>query len=319
MATVKIADVIVPSIFDPYVLNRTMELSELYQSGVVQNDPHFDALASSAGRTVNMPYWNDLSGNSEVLSDSSALTPATINAGQDVAVILRRGKAWSSNDLAGNLAGSDPMGAIGNMVASFWARDMQKTTIKLLSGVFAASSMANNVSDISAGSGAAAVISASSFIDAAYRLGDNETSITAVVMHSATMALLAKQDLIQFVSASGMVTKVPTYLGKRVIIDDGCPVSGGVYTTYLFGEGAIALGNGNPVDFVPTETDRDSLAGNDILINRKTTILHPRGVAWSGAPAGSSPTNDELATGTNWTRVYDPKKIKIVKFVHKLA
>ena len=26
----------------------------------------------------------------------------------------------------------------------------------------------------------------------------------------------------------------------------------GIYTTYLFGQGAIALGNGNPVGFIPT-------------------------------------------------------------------
>ncbi len=30
-----------------------------------------------------------------------------------------------------------------------------------------------------------------------------------------------------------------------------------VFSTYLFGEGAIALGNGSPVGHVATETDRD--------------------------------------------------------------
>ncbi|CAI3212891.1 putative phage coat protein (fragment) [Clostridium neonatale] len=103
---------------------------------------------------------------------------------------------------------------------------------------------------------------------------------------------------------------------KRVIIDDSCPTSAGEYTTYLFGEGAIGLGNGGAP--VPTETDRDSLAGDDILINRKHYILHPRGVKWIGSAAGSSPTNAELATGTNWSRVYEDKAIRMVKFVHKL-
>ena len=100
MATTQIKDVIVPEIFNPYVMNRSMELSALYQSGIIQNDPMFDKLASSAGRTINMPYWNDLTGEDEVLSDNEALTPGTIKAGQDVAVIMRRGKAWSTNDLA---------------------------------------------------------------------------------------------------------------------------------------------------------------------------------------------------------------------------
>ena len=104
---------------------------------------------------------------------------------------------------------------------------------------------------------------------------------------------------------------------KRVIIDDSCPVASGVYTTYLFGPGAIGLGNGAAP--VPTETDRDSLAGDDILINRKHFILHPRGVKWVGTAAGASPTNTELTTGTNWSKVYEDKAIRMVKFVHKLV
>jgi hypothetical protein len=319
MATTRISDVIVPSVFDPYVQNRTMELSAIYQSGIAQNDATFDGLASSAGRTINMPYWNDLSGQSQVLSDSAALVPDKITAGQDVAVILRRGNAWSSNDLAANLAGSDPMRAIGDMVAGYWARDMQKTLLSTLKGVFSSASMSANVSDISALTGGAEKISASAFIDAAYRLGDAQDQLTAVIMHSAVMAALAKQNLIQFVQPSGESTSVPTYLGKRVIVDDSCPVSSGTYTTYLFGQGAIALGNGNPVGFTATETDRDSLAGVDYLINRKTLIMHPRGVAFqSAAVAGAAPSNAELETATNWNRVYDAKKVKIVQFKHKI-
>ncbi|PEJ57407.1 coat protein [Bacillus sp. AFS002410] len=319
MAFTKISDVIVPSVFNPYVLNRTTELSEIYQSGIVQRDQQFDDLAASSARTINMPYWNDLSGTSESLSDSGALTPDKITAGQDIAVILRRGKAWSSNDLAANLAGSDPMKAIGDLVAGFWARDMQKTTLSLLKGVFASASMSNNVSDISALTGGAEKIGASSFIDASYRLGDAQSTLKATVMHSSVVAALAKQNLIQFIKPADGSPEVPYYLGKRVIVDDSTPNSAGVYTTYLFGQGAVALGFGSPVGFVETETDRDSLAGNDYLINRKTMILHPRGVAFQSASvAGAAPTNTELETATNWNRVYDPKKIRVVKFIHKI-
>ena len=37
-------DVIVPELFTPYVLNRTMELSALFNSGIVSNNAEFDAL-----------------------------------------------------------------------------------------------------------------------------------------------------------------------------------------------------------------------------------------------------------------------------------
>lgn len=311
----KISDVIVPEVFNPYVVQRTMELSALYNSGIISNNPELDKLAVSGGTTINMPYWEDLNGDDEVLSDNGALTPGKITAGQDVAVLLLRGKAWSANDLAKALSGSDPMAAIGDLVAEYWARRMQATAIKLLDGAFAASNMTKKVSDISALEGEAAKISGETFLDALQLMGDAKDKLTGVIMHSATETQLRKNNLIQTELDSNN-KPISLFMEKRVIIDDSCPVSAGAYTTYLFGQGAIGLGNGSAP--VPTETDRDSLAGDDILINRKHYILHPRGVKWIGTAAGSSPTNEELATGTNWSRVYEDKAIRMVKFVHKL-
>lgn len=320
MAVTKIADVIIPEVFNPYVVQRTMELAAIFESGIAQRTSEFDRLASSGAKTINMPYWTDLTGADEVLTDQAALTPDKIGTGQDVAVILRRGKAWGANDLAANLAGDDPMRVIGDLVAGYWARRYQATLIRVLKGVFASASMATNKLDISGLTGGAEKISASSFIDAVQLLGDAKDQLTAVVIHSAVEAALAKQNLIQYIQPSTASPQVPTYLGKRVIVDDSCPVdtANGIYTTYIFGAGAIAYGEGNPVGFVPTETDRDSLAGEDYLINRRTFILHPRGVKWVGTPAGSSPTNAELETGANWVRVYEPKAVRIVAFVHKI-
>lgn len=313
----RIADVIVPQVFNSYVIEKTAELSALYQSGIVVRNPELDRLASAGGKLINMPFWDDLTGDDEVLSDSSALTTEKITSGQDVAVLLMRGKAWAANDLAKALSGDDPMAAIGNLVATYWARAQQKVLINTLTGVFGAASMSTHVHDISAAVGDAAKISAGGFIDAQTKLGDAADRLTAVAMHSATYAALQKQNLIDFVPDSNGVVNIPTYLGKRVIVDDGCPVADGTYTTYLFGQGAIGLGSGAAP--VPTETDRDSLAGDDILINRQHFILHPRGVAFQSASvAGSSPTNAELATASNWAKVYTDKNIRIVKFAHKI-
>lgn len=149
MATTQISDIIVPEVFNPYVVQRTMELSALYNSGIVTNDAELDALASSGGKILNMPYFSDLTGDDEVLSDSGALTPQKITAGQDQAVLLMRGKAWSVNDLAKALSGADPMAAVGDLVAGYWARQMQKTLISILNGVFASTTMSGNVLDIS--------------------------------------------------------------------------------------------------------------------------------------------------------------------------
>ena len=315
MAATRIANIIVPTVFNSYVIERTAALSALYQSGIVVANPELDALASQGGKLVNMPFWKDLSGDSEVLSDSGSLTVNNITSGQDIAVLLARGKAWGANGLAKFLSGDDPMRAIGDLVAGYWAREDQKVMLKTLEGIFGASSLSDLVSDISSGTGDAACFTGSTFIDAHQKLGDNKVKLTAIMMHSATEASLAKQGLITTMMDKDGSTLVRTFMSKRVIVDDNCPVSDSVYTSYIFGEGAIGYG----VGAVETDTDKDILANDEILVNRKYYLLHPRGVKFtSSSVAGSSPTNTELATSANWERVYEVKNIRIVKFVHKL-
>lgn len=322
MAGTTLTDVIVPELFTPYVVKRTMELSALFQSGIVTNNAEFDRLASEAAPIHNMPFFEDLTGDSEAVIEGKDLTANKITSNKDVSVTIRRAMMWSATDLSAALAGSDPMAAIGDLVAGFWARDMQKELINLLTGVFSASTMTNHVLDVSAEEGAGANISASVFIDALQKLGDAQGNLTAVAMHSATKSYLKKQNLITTERDSTSV-EFEAYQGRRVIVDDGCPVSGDVYTTYLFGQGAIALGNGNPVGFVATEVDRDKKKGSgvDYLINRRTFILHPRGIAYQKASQTNveTPTREELAKATNWKRVYEDKAIRLVAIKHKIG
>ena len=318
-----LSDIIVPELFNPYVIQKTLEKSALVQSGIVQNDAEFDKLASQASPLVNMPFFSDLTGESETVIEGDDLTADKIS---------------SKKDLSAAMSGADPMAAIASLVSDFWVRDLQKELIAVLKGIFgtipavsdgspkeAETRLASNILDMSSASGNGAKWSGSAFIDAQQLLGDNKAELTAVVMHSAVEAALRKQDLIDVIQPSG-ANPFSTYMGKRVIIDDGCPVTGSgssqVFSTYLFGNGAIALGNGTPEKFVATETDRDKKKGSgvDYLINRKTYILHPRGIKFTDADVANTegPTRTELANATNWTPVYDPKQIRIVEMRHKI-
>ena len=317
-----ISDVIVPEVFNPYVIERTAELSAFYQSGIIARTPALDVLASSGGKLVNMPFWEDLSGDDEVLSDTEALTVGKIAAAQDVAALLARGRAWSVNDLAKALSGDDPMAAIGDLVAAYWARRFQAILIETLNGIFGnnATLMNTNQHDISGAPDADGddVISAKTAVDAIYKLGDSADKLTGFAMHSATVAKLAKDDLIEYIKPSEGAAEVPYFLGKRVVVDDGLPVDNGVYTTYIFGAGAFGWGEGGAP--VPTETARDALSGDDILVNRRHFILHPRGVAFqNNQVSGPTPSNTELADYRNWLRVYEAKNVRIVQFKHKLV
>lgn len=338
MAITKIADVIVPELFTPYVINRTMELSALFQCGIVTNNSEFDKLASEAARTHNMPFFEDLNGESEPTLEDVKMTPAKIGSNKDVSTTIFRQKMWASTNLAAALAGSDPMKAIGDLAAAFWARDMQKELVAILKGVFgtipasgsgetaveAETRMKDHILDLTSATKAEAkLISASAIIDACQLLGDAQSQLTGLVMHSATKSYLKKRELIETQRDSHNV-EFDTYQGRRVTVDDGCPVDNdGVYTTYLFGNGAVALGNGSPVGHVATEVDRDKQTGGgiDYLINRKAFILHPRGIAYTGAVREhvETPTRAELMNAVNWKPVYESKQLRIVMIKHKVA
>lgn len=323
MAETRIADVIVPEVFNPYVVERTRELSALFASGIVADNPELNRLAEAGGTLINMPFWNDLSGDSEVLSDSAALTVNNITSGKDIARLQMRGKAWGANDLAKALSGDDPMRGIGDLVAGYWAREMQKNLVASLKGVFASTTMAsehvNNIAGEVTTTDAAKLISADAVIDTFGLLGDAMESLTAIAMHSKVYQRLQKLNNIEFVEDSDSKIRIPTYLGRRVIVDDGLPVvagttSGFKYTTVLFGAGAFGYGEGGAP--VPTEVDRNSLAGYDVLINRKHFVLHPRGVKWTETSvAGEAPTDAELATAANWGRVYDKKNVRLAALI----
>ena len=198
MAATRISDIIVPEVFNPYVIERTAELSGFWQSGVVETVEGLDIMGVEGGQLVTMPFFQDLTGEDEILSDNGPLTVDRIAADRDVAVIHARGKAWGVNDLAKALSGADPMAAIGDLVADYWARRKQAVLIATLNGAMAAGNMASNVLDISELTGGAEVIDGASFVDATALLGNNNLKLSAVAMHSATVAKLKKDDLIDF-------------------------------------------------------------------------------------------------------------------------
>ena len=196
MAGTTLSDVIVPELFTPYVVNRTMEKSAFVTSGIMVRNAAFDALASEAARTHNMPFFEDLSGDAQNIVEGQKIEFQKITSNKDVSTTIMRQQKWSATALSAALAGTDPMRAIGDLVSDYWARQYQKELINILSGVFSADSMKDHILDISGGTGVAANIGATAVIDALQLMGDAQDQLTAIVMHSATKAYLKKLNLI---------------------------------------------------------------------------------------------------------------------------
>jgi len=330
MAETKIADIVKPEpLFRDYVVERTAQKSRIFQSGMVEQSPAFNEFASGKGSVFELPFWNDVTGDDELLDDSSALTPSSITAEKESAVKHYRGKAWSVNDLASALAGNDPMDSVVDRVGEYWARTLQrKLLVPSLTGVFAGPLSASHVNDISVEDGNnvtdSELIGQDAILDTVQLLGDSWDSVTSMVMHSVPYFRLVKLNLIEFEPLSEQGITVPRFLGREVIVDDSVytePTNtnpGTKYSTYFFGTGAMAYGEGGAPslpDDEAVETDRDTLAGNDILITRRHVIFHPRGVKFTGSPSGVSPTSAELENGSNWAKSFDDKNISLLSLV----
>lgn len=337
MAKTLISDIIIPSVFEKYALERTAAKSALVQSGIVEMNPHFDELAAGGGKTVDMPFWQDINPSRQVLSDSGALSVNKIGASKDVAIINNDGQAWAANDLAGALAGSDPLDALLNLVGDYWARTDQAYVISVLKGLFgtsgalAATHKLNIAAEATGSYSAATKLNGDTFVDATVKLGDCSDNLTALAVHSAVEAALRKLDLIDYQADSEGKMTIKQFQGRRVIIDDSLPVragttSGYVYTSYLFGPGCFARGNASlnePVEggfgTKAVEWSRAALDSDTNFINRRRYILHPRGVKFTNSSvAGVSPTNAELETVANWSRVFEAKNIRMVAIDHNV-
>ena len=134
MAVTKIADVIQPELFAQYVIDKTTEKSEIMFAGVVENNPELAREAMDFFR--NMPKWNDLSGKSQVLDDTNPIAVSGITSKTELATLLIRANGWGAHELAGALAGDDPMKAIASRVADWWVRDEKSNIMAILNGIF---------------------------------------------------------------------------------------------------------------------------------------------------------------------------------------
>jgi hypothetical protein len=335
----KIADVVVPEIFSPYVQQQTEEKSRLIQSGAVVRDPTLDAALAGGGLTFNEPSFKDLDNDADNVGSDDENTnssPNKIGTATEIQVRLSRNNSWSSMNLAADLAGADPMAAIGGRVSAYWVRRLQAMFVATMNGVFADNAAApagtehtqNDLThDISGASFVDGVtnFSAEAFIDAATTMGDSQDSLGLMFVHSIVYARMQKNNLIDFIPDSEGRVNIPTFLGRVVVVDDGVPRSGGVYQTWLFGAGALRLGMGAPRTSPATEVDRKPAAGNgsgqDILYSRTEWTLHPVGHKFavaspaSGGPSNAS-TSGNLAHADSWQRVFpERKQIKIARLI----
>jgi hypothetical protein len=361
LGTTQLADVIVPEIFTPYAQQMTEEKTRVVTAGALVRDAMADELLAGGGLTFHMPSWKDLDDDDDnvssddipdrvALSASGAIPalpgafndslPMKIESDEEIAVRLSRNQSWSAADLAGDLAGSDPMTAIGGRVGTYWAFKLQQAFIATWQGVSkdnAINDAGDYAVDIAGAAFQAGVtnFTAEAFIDATVTMGDSMDDLSIILVHSVVFARMQKNNLIDFIPDARGEVNIPTFQGHRVVKADKMPNGtavvradgsageAGIFESWIFGPGASRLGVGSPK--VPTAVVRDEAAGNgggvETLHNRVQWLIHPVGHSYVGTPPKGGPGNgtavNQLNVDTSWNRVFSERKM--IKFARLIT
>ena len=276
MATTQLSDIIDVTVFQDLPAVNGPEKTAFFNSGIVTRNGLLDGLASAAGKTAELPFWKDLDGSVEVNystdDPTDIATPQKVTQGEQITRKAFVNQGWQVADLASELAmGAKAMDHIRARTDMYFQRQWQRRLIAASNGVLA-DNVANDSSDMvvdvaaeATGSQTASTkFNRDSFTDAVYSMGDMGSELSAMAVHSAVMQQMVKNDDIVYIPDSMGNLTIPTYMGLRVIVDDGITVTAGStsgfkYTSALFGAGAFGYGVGSPD--VPVEIEREAAQG----------------------------------------------------------
>lgn len=327
MAITTIGDVYNQAALSSYMIQDPVEKTAFFESGVLATNGIITELANSPSNEIVIPFWNPIDASIEPNYSNDVYTdiavPRAVNTGTQRARIAYLNEGFSSADLVAELTKQDPLKYVAGRLENYWRREAQRRVIATAVGVYNdnvadnAGDMVVNVSVTTGTPAAANQFSAGAFIDAEATMGDNLDGLGAVAMHRAVYSHLQKQNLIDFIPDSDGKTQIATYLGRRVIVDNGMPVFGTgdakQYLVIIFGAGAIGYGDGEPKNALAYEREESRANGGGVetLWTRKNMILHPFGYKFlsttiTGNGTETNPMSAswaDLALATNWERV----------------
>jgi hypothetical protein len=335
MAQTTISDLWTPDIWIQGATEKAKAFPSLLNSGVVVQTPLFDTIASGAGVSANIPFYKDISDDTDTIQiEDTGPTLKEITAGRQVCPILNRVVGYDVTALSAQVSGAspDPVGEILNQVGAGRVKRRQRTMVSILRGAFGGGDSAKDAAaelsslrleyfaeDAGGSPTDSQKMSADLFIAGKYRLGELADGLGsgAILTHPNIVAQLEILDKESFKDgvASGLSFAVRTYRGvpifsSELLVRAG---SGGggtyVYETYILGRSTVGFGakaqSSTVGDVAHMVLDETQIAKNNVsLYDRNRYLLHLNGMKWVGTPAGQSATDAELADPANWDLAY---------------
>lgn len=204
-----------------------------------------------------------------------------------------------------NAASADAIEAISRMMAEAIIQDQLNTSIASLAAAIGNQSTATN--DVSAGADGAGALTYVAMNNAHAKFGDNSQNLVAQVMTGAAYHKLVGVNLANAVNlfqASGVL--VVDILGKPVIVTD----APALYVTgtpnklkvLSLASGAATIYDGSQ-PIINVDTTNNKIRIETTLQADYNFGVALKGYSWDTANGGKSPSDAELATGSNWDKV----------------
>ena len=294
-------------------------MNEMRKSRVLTGNPDIRAVFTTQDGTAyaRLAMRGLLDGDAVNYDGQTDITATSTKTFEQGVVVVGRAKAWVEKDFSYDITGGqDFMDNVAKQVAGYWQDIDQDTLLAILRGVFAMTStkgaefVKKHTYEVDGPMEATTLNSAT-----AQACGDHKKKFSMIFMHSVVSTNLENLNLLtalKYTDKEGVTRDLTLYTwnGKLVIVDDGMPTEQAedgstVYTSYVLGEGTI-----NYEDIgakVPYEMARDpkTNGGQDTLYTRQRKVFAPFGLSYEKAKLASlSPTDDELADGTNWDLVH---------------
>ena len=322
-----------PEVFGKYV-ERVPDLkrNELLRAGVLRNRSDLASMLKdqTGGHRITIPMKGLLDGDVLNYDGSTDITATSTDTFSQTMVVVGRAKAWLERDFSYDITGVDFMDNVAEQVSKYFENIDQDTLIAILNGIFAMNdaNITKHVYDISASQTANTFGATTLNTAVTTACGQNKGIFKVVIMHSLVAMGLENLRLLEYMKYTdkdGIQRDLglATLNGKLVLIDDSLPTvtenNETTYTSYVLGDGAFDYANCGAK--VPYEMSRDpkTNGGQDTLYTRQRKLFAPKGISWIGSESIISPTDVQLATGTNWKIVDNGKTGNDLKYFNHQA
>lgn len=338
-------------VFGAYVdqtdnLNR----NELLKSGAVIEKPEYATMLpdQTGGNYIVVPIKARISGKASNYDGKTDIATSSRKTYTQGRVVVGRSQGWTEKDFSSDVSGEDFLPA-SQEVAEFWDDVDQQTILSTMAGVFSMTGVKNvefvtkHTYDISANETDNKFCETTLNTAIQQALGDNKAKFRLAIMHSQVSTNLENLKILayaKYTDSEGIQRDVSlgTVNGRIVLIDDNMPVEtvapveesgtkgeegyiapqdGYIkYTTYVFGEGAIEYTNCNVKKPYSMSENEKTNGGETTLWSRQRKIFSPFGISYK-KPNVISPTDEELAKGSNWELANSNESGTAEYFPHK--